>query len=110
MEQATAAGDIDRIVECDTEFHDIIRQAAASTRLVMMLNAVIQLPLVLQTFHRYSREDLLHSMAHHREIVHAFAARDPVWAESVMRSHVLAAKRVLVGQLPTTPQESPDEH
>ncbi|MCP3800491.1 GntR family transcriptional regulator [Allokutzneria sp. A3M-2-11 16] len=98
MDRAVHSGDVERIAACNAEFHGIIRRAASSTRLVTMLNAVIQLPLVLQTFHRYTHEDLQRSVAHHGELVHAFRARDPAWAESVMRSHVLAARRVLAGR------------
>ena len=61
-----------------------------------MLNAVVQLPLVVRTFHRYSRADLARSRAHHRELVAALRSHDPLWAQSVMRSHVLAAKAVLL--------------
>jgi DNA-binding GntR family transcriptional regulator len=61
-----------------------------------MLNAVVQLPLVVRTFHRYSAADLARSCAHHRELVAALRAGDGLWAQSVMRSHVLAAKAVLL--------------
>jgi DNA-binding GntR family transcriptional regulator len=36
-------------------------------------------------------EALRRSLAHHHELVAALTARDPEWAESVMRSHVRAA-------------------
>jgi DNA-binding GntR family transcriptional regulator len=39
---------------------------------------------------------LARSHAHHREIVDALRAGDGAWAESVMRSHVLAARAVLL--------------
>ncbi|WP_245976380.1 GntR family transcriptional regulator [Amycolatopsis palatopharyngis] len=99
MEEAAAAGphqDLDRVAECNAEFHEIVRSAAASTRLVTMLNAVVQLPLVVRTFHRYSLDDLARSAAHHRDLVAALRIGDRAWAESVMRSHVLAAKSVLL--------------
>ncbi|HEY1572553.1 MAG TPA: GntR family transcriptional regulator [Pseudonocardiaceae bacterium] len=91
-----AAQDLDRVTECNAEFHGLVRAAAASTRLVTMLNAVVQLPLVVRTFHRYSAADLARSCAHHRELVAALRAGDGLWAQSVMRSHVLAAKAVLL--------------
>jgi DNA-binding GntR family transcriptional regulator len=99
MEQAAAPGprqDLDRLAECNSEFHGLVRVAAASTRLVTMLNAVVQLPLVVRTFHRYSATDLARSCAHHRELVAALRRGDGLWAQSVMRSHVLAAKAVLL--------------
>ncbi|MEU4825488.1 GntR family transcriptional regulator [Actinomadura citrea] len=99
MEAAVEPGpgqDLDRVAEFNAEFHDIVRAAASSGRLVSMLNAVVQLPLVMRTFHRYSPADLARSSAHHRELAAALRARDGTWAESVMRAHVLAAKAVLL--------------
>jgi DNA-binding GntR family transcriptional regulator len=95
MERA-AGQDLGRLAELNAEFHGLVRSAAASTRLVTMLNAVVQLPLVVRTFHRYSADDLARSCAHHRELVAALRAADGLWAQSVMRSHVLAAKAVLL--------------
>lgn len=99
IEQAAGPGprqDLDRVAELNAEFHGIAREAAASARLVTMLNAVVQLPLVVRTFHRYSPEDLARSCAHHRELVAALRCGDGLWAQSVMRAHVLAAKAVLL--------------
>lgn len=110
MEAAVEPGagqDLDRVAELNAEFHDIVRAAAASGRLVSMLNAVVQLPLVMRTFHRYSPADLARSSAHHRELAAALRARDGTWAESVMRAHVLAAKAVLL-RAARTPDERND--
>ncbi|TDC86269.1 GntR family transcriptional regulator [Actinomadura sp. 7K507] len=99
IERAAEPGDgqdLDRVAELNAEFHGIVRVAAASGRLVSMLNSVTQLPLVMRTFHRYSRDDLDRSFAHHRELVAALRAGDGMWAESVTRAHVLAAKAVLI--------------
>jgi len=88
--------DLERVAELNTEFHGIARDAAANNRLVTMLNAVVQLPLVVRTFHRYSAVDLVRSCAHHRDLVSALRAGDGLWAQSVMRAHVLAAKAFLL--------------
>ncbi|ORI27073.1 GntR family transcriptional regulator [Rhodococcus sp. 1168] len=91
-----AAQQLDLMAQLNDEFHAIVRTAAASTRLMSMLGAVIQLPLVLRTFHRYAPEDLTRSHAHHRDLVAALRAGDETWADSVMRAHVRAAKHVLL--------------
>ena len=111
IEEAAEPGDrqdLDRVAELNAEFHGIVRAAAASARLVAMLNTVTQLPLVMRTFHRYSPDDLGRSFAHHRELVAALGAGDGTWAESVTRAHVLAAKAVLLRAARTEPQ--PPEH
>jgi DNA-binding GntR family transcriptional regulator len=109
MEQAAAPGatqDLDRVADLNEAFHGVVRTAAASTRLVTMLNAVVQLPLVVRTFHRYSPADLARSLAHHRELVAALRAGDALWARSVLRSHVLAAKAVLLRAADATDAET----
>ena len=102
METAAHRGDgqqLDLMAQLNDEFHAIVRTAAASTRLMSMLGAVIQLPLVMRTFHRYAPSDITRSHAHHRDLVAALRARDETWADSVMRSHVRAAKHVLLQSL-----------
>ncbi|MBM7417039.1 MULTISPECIES: GntR family transcriptional regulator [Nocardiaceae] len=104
METAAADGAeqrLDLMAQLNDEFHAIVRTAAASTRLISMLGAVIQLPLVMRTFHRYAPVDLARSHAHHRDLVAALRAGDETWADSVMRAHVRAAKHVLLQALTT---------
>ncbi|MFB4311227.1 GntR family transcriptional regulator [Actinomadura sp. GTD37] len=102
--------DLDRVAELNADLHGIVRAAAASPRLVSMLNAVVQLPLVMRTFHRYSPDDLARSFAHHRELVVALRAADGTWAESVMRAHVLAAKAVLLRAAHRAADDENDRH
>jgi DNA-binding GntR family transcriptional regulator len=99
IERAAEPGDgqdLDRVAELNAGLHGIVRAAAASGRLVTMLNSVTQLPLVMRTFYQYSPDDLDRSFAHHRELVAALRAGDGTGAESVTRAHVLAAKAVLL--------------
>lgn len=109
MESAAAPGvsqSLDLVAQLNDEFHAIVRAAAASNRLLTMLGAVIQLPLVMRTFHRYAPEDLVRSCAHHRDLVAALRNRDEVWAEAVMRAHVRAAKSVLLQALSADNRDS----
>ncbi|MEH3155465.1 MAG: GntR family transcriptional regulator [Gordonia paraffinivorans] len=99
MEDAAAAGQLDAVATANVAFHGIVREASASTRLTSMLAAVTQLPLMMRTFHRYAPDDLQRSAGHHRELVAALRAGDEVWADAVMRSHVRAAKSVLLASL-----------
>jgi DNA-binding GntR family transcriptional regulator len=62
-----------------------------------MIASVVELPLVMRTLRVYSQDDLLRSAGHHRELALAFRARDASWAAAVMRSHLLAAKRAILG-------------
>ena len=105
-------GDFADLAARNAEFHALIVQAAGSGRLGETLKGVVQVPLVLRTYQRYTPEALARSHAHHHEIVDALRAGDGTWAESVMRSHVLAARAVLLRSLRedvATTTTAPDE-
>jgi DNA-binding GntR family transcriptional regulator len=100
MERATGHGTgpaLDRVAELNNRFHRTILEVAGSRRLRALLDTVIVVPLVHRTFHRYTPDALARSMHHHRELLAAFEAGDGDWAASVMRTHVLAARTVLLG-------------
>jgi hypothetical protein len=86
---------IDRIAELNSLFHRRLQDAAASPRLTRSLAALLEASLIMKTFRNYSSDDLERSVAHHLELVRAIEAKDGEWAASVMRSHVLSAKRTL---------------
>lgn len=79
-------------------FHGKIIEMSNSTRLGLLIETLIHVPIVMQTYKVYSPEALQRSLHHHREIVNAMKAGDEVWASSVMRAHVLAAREEILGQ------------
>ncbi len=91
-------GNANRISPINREFHQVIAQAARNERLILMLSSTIEIPIVQQTFRRYSEKELRRSFSHHRELIDAFHARDSVWAKSVMICHIHSAKHILLGQ------------
>lgn len=86
-----------RISPINREFHQVIAQAGRNERLVLMLASAIEIPIVQQTFRRYSEKELRRSFSHHRELIDAFQARDSFWAKAVMSCHIHSAKHVLLG-------------
>ena len=86
-----------RISPINREFHQVIAQAGRNERLVLMLASAIEIPIVQQTFRRYSEKELRRSFSHHRELIDAFQAHDSFWAKAVMSCHIHAAKHVLLG-------------
>jgi DNA-binding GntR family transcriptional regulator len=88
-------GHLERIAELNSQFHRRMQEAAASNRLGRALAALIEAPLMMRTFQKYTPEDLQRSAQHHLEIVLALEARDPEWAASVMLSHIHAARGAL---------------
>jgi DNA-binding GntR family transcriptional regulator len=93
--QAREAGYLERIGQLNSAFHRRLQEASSSARLGRALSALLETALIMKTLQNYTAEDLLRSAAHHLELVRAIAARDPEWASSVMRAHLLAARRTL---------------
>jgi DNA-binding GntR family transcriptional regulator len=88
-------GHLDRIAELNSRFHRRMQEAAASPCLSRALAGLIEAPLTMRTFQKYTPEDLQRSAQHHLEVVRALEARDADWAASVMLSHVHAARGAL---------------
>ncbi|MDL4775444.1 GntR family transcriptional regulator [Actinomadura xylanilytica] len=104
MERAAADGDLGLVADLNARFHAAVIDLSGNRRLPAMLTSVIHAPLILGTFHRYDAESMARSMNHHRELVAALEARDPAWAEAVMRAHVRAAAARLTGQAEGDPR------
>jgi DNA-binding GntR family transcriptional regulator len=85
-----------RIAPLNRDFHRVIAQASHNERLVSMLASAIEIPIVQQTFRRYTKERLARSFSHHRELIDAFQLHDGAWAKSVMSSHIHSAKQTLL--------------
>ena len=92
---SASRGHLERIADLNSQFHRRLQEAAASARLSRALAALIEAPLMMRTFQKYTPEDLQRSAQHHLEIVRALEARDPEWAASVMLSHIHAARGAL---------------
>lgn len=96
MDEALAGPDVayERLTARNEAFHTTLLDASGNQILAATARGLMRRPLVTQTFRRYTREQLERSQAHHRELIAACRVNDAAWAESVMRSHVLAAASV----------------
>lgn len=102
MEQLAARDHIryePRIRAANREFHRVVLEAAASRHLSTMVLLVLEAPHSLRTLRQYSKEDIIRSMNHHREILDALRSGDGVTAASLMRTHVYASFRPMVRHL-----------
>lgn len=97
---AAAEIDLDVVARNNNDFHRLIVAAADNPRLETALASIVETPLVLRTFRRYSLEELQRSSSQHFELVKALKARDGLWARSVMTSHILAGRNALLQTLP----------
>jgi DNA-binding GntR family transcriptional regulator len=99
MDEAAAdrsAAGLQRRSALNRRFHALIAQASGKTRLASALASAIEMPIVQQTFRRYSAAQARRSLAHHHELLDALRARDPQWARAVMTSHIRAAMNALL--------------
>lgn len=92
--------DLDRVYVLNARFHGRIVAATGSTVLPGVVDSLVHTGAVLRTLHGFSDEAMRRSTAHHIEIVAALRARDGLWAESVMRSHLMSARASLLGPRP----------
>jgi DNA-binding GntR family transcriptional regulator len=83
--------DIGAFLDHNRAFHQIIVETAASPRLTATLGTLVEQPVVRRTAMQYGHEQLGQSAREHRELIQAFAARDPDWARAVMTGHIRRA-------------------
>ncbi len=98
MEDVVKAGGPDATLtfsDLNDAFHAVILAHAGSERMMDLLHPLMQVQLVLMKRYQHTiQEHLERSNWHHRELIAAFEARDPAWAETQMRTHMLSAKNV----------------
>lgn len=95
--------DVGAFLDANRDFHGAIIAAAASPRLTGLLATLVEQPVVRRTAMHYGRRELAQSAAEHRQLMAAFAARDPAWAHSVMSAHIRRAFHAF-----TSKQQDPD--
>ncbi len=76
MEQAAKAEDLDRMVEADLRFHDIVISSSGQPHTVQIWRTIW--PRIRGYFFRYGRSQSLETMVdEHRELLEALQTRDP---------------------------------
>ena len=91
----TGGSDVGELTSLNMAFHRHVQVASGVGRLLGVMPALVVSPLVREIFRHYTRAELTRSMAQHREIVDALAARDPDWARAVMCAHLHAGRAAL---------------
>lgn len=100
---ARAKPDIDRFLAANSRFHAHLSGAAKNSRLSEIIKSLVAQAVVVRTAKRYSLEELQRSNFHHREMADAIEARDGALAETIMRTHILAAGKAFK----TAPKKRP---
>ena len=73
-------------------------QSSGNRQLESLVQLTVQVPLVRRTFSTFSVMELKRSVAHHREITEGIRAKDPLWAEAIMRAHIHAGRSNALGK------------
>jgi DNA-binding GntR family transcriptional regulator len=97
--------DLERVYELNSAFHAGVVAAAGGASLRGVLGGLVHASVLHQTLHTFDDAAMERSSRHHLELVDAMRARDPAWAESVMRSHLLAARAQLLGPRAAAPPD-----
>ena len=92
-------GDIDKIVECDSQFHDVLYRASRNDRLVGIINNL------REQFTRFRSITISYpgriqkSVEEHCRLVEAIAGRDTELAQQIAREHMENSEQILLQDL-----------
>lgn len=87
------------VADLNHRFHRLIVASADNSWLESAFSIIVEVPQLLNTFRGYHLDELQRSQAQHVELMMAFKARDANWAHSIMTSHVMAARHVLMREI-----------
>jgi len=82
--------DLLEIARLNKDFHLTLLAAAGNIFVRRVAENLGDLNFMIRAYSRFSRSSLMRSMSHHRELVQAIRARNPLWARSVMTAHIEA--------------------
>lgn len=98
--------DLAAVYQLNRQFHDLLLQLAGSASLASVVGSLVHSTILMRTYQAFDDGAMHRSVEHHLELVAAVRARDPDWAECVMRSHLFSARAALMGDrhsaVPTT--------
>lgn len=89
--------DLELVYGLNARFHALVVAATGSNVLPTVVDGLVHTGAVLRTLHGFDDDAMRRSTQHHLEIVAALRAHDGLWAESVMRSHLMSARASLLG-------------
>ena len=89
-------GNIDKIVETDTAFHDVLYQASRNERLVNIISNLREQITTLRGRSMHYPGRLTNTLEEHRAIVDSMAQRDVEKAKKAVRDHMENAEHTLL--------------
>jgi len=94
MEEAAKAGDLQRIVEADLRFHEIVLSKSGRPHTVQVWRSIW--PRIRGYFYRYGRHrELSEIVEEHRELLAALQTRDPELVLGLLEQHIAVTSPVV---------------
>lgn len=87
---ADAPDSVAQVQHYNNQFHHALLDAAQSARVRSMVENLLDMPIIIGSFYFYTKDDMLRSVEHHRQIIAALRARDVECAQIAMRFHLAA--------------------
>ncbi|QKH37991.1 GntR family transcriptional regulator [Achromobacter pestifer] len=87
---ADAPDSVAQVQHFNNQFHHALLEAAQSARVRSMVESLLDMPIIIGSFYFYTKDDMLRSVEHHRQIIAALRARDAECAQIAMRFHLAA--------------------
>lgn len=84
--------DVERLIRLNSVFHDGIAVGANNPRVTDILQRAIEIPVHLRQLYWRNDRERHSAVVHHREIMDALLARDPMRADAAMRTHIYSVK------------------
>ena len=93
-------GDMERVVEFDSQFHDVLYCASRNDRLVGIISNLREQLTRFRSISMAQPGRMKETMDEHRRMVEAIAQRDVELAQSIAREHMENAEQALLLDLP----------
>lgn len=96
---------VTEFLRLNRELHESIWEASGSERLKGMLGSLVEQALMVRTVKYFTIDRITISHYHHKEVLQALEVGDGVWAESIMTSHIRAARGVFRMAMRVVPED-----
>lgn len=93
---------IEDVVHWNGVFHDHVVRAAANPHIGFLLEKVVALPLVFQSFYWYDEREVHRSLETHAAILKAIERQDADWARAAMAQHIYQGRDHVLAHIPAT--------
>jgi len=98
-ERALDSKDFDKVVQCHTEFHDLLYKSAKSKRLVEMINSFSDYFLRYRSALIHTENGSKFSINDHRRMIEGMRRKNPRLVERLVRKHLERGKEIILNEI-----------